>query len=192
MLFNLSLYTIILASKSPRRQQLLKELGVDFIIKTKEIEEVYPSHLKKKAVALFLSELKANAFKKDIKENEIVITSDTIVCLDNEIIGKPTDRVNAIEMLEKLSGKRHEVITAVTLFSIQKKVSFSVCTEVFFKPLSMEEITYYIDNYKPYDKAGSYGIQEWIGYIGIEKIIGSYFNVMGFPVKEVYDALIKF
>ena len=126
MLFNLSLYTIILASKSPRRQQLLKELGVDFIIKTKEIEEVYPSHLKKKAVALFLSELKANAFKKDIKENEIVITSDTIVCLDNEIIGKPTDRANAIEMLEKLSGKRHEVITAVTLFSIQKKVSFSV------------------------------------------------------------------
>lgn len=192
MLPNLSLYTIILASKSPRRQQLLKELGVDFIIKTKDIEEVYPPHLKKEAVALFLSELKANAFKKDINENEIVITSDTIVCLDNEIIGKPTNRANAIEMLEKLSGKRHEVITAVTLFSIQKEVSFSVCTEVFFKPLSMEEITYYIDNYKPYDKAGSYGIQEWIGYIGIEKIIGSYFNVMGFPVKEVYDALIKF
>jgi len=167
-------------------------LGVDFVIKTKDIEEVYPPHLKKEAVALFLSELKANAFKKDINENEIVITSDTIVCLDNEIIGKPTNRANAIEMLEKLSGKRHEVITAVTLFSNKKQISFSVCTEVFFKTLSMEEITYYIDNYKPYDKAGSYGIQEWIGYIGIEKIIGSYFNVMGFPVKEVYDALIKF
>ena len=192
MLQNLTSYRIILASKSPRRQQLLKELGVDFVIKTKDIEEVYPPHLKKEAVALFLSELKANAFKKDINENEIVITSDTIVCLDNEIIGKPTNRANAIEMLEKLSGKRHEVITAVTLFSNKKQISFSVCTEVFFKTLSMEEITYYIDNYKPYDKAGSYGIQEWIGYIGIEKIIGSYFNVMGFPVKEVYDALIKF
>ncbi|MBW6481950.1 MAG: Maf family nucleotide pyrophosphatase [Vicingaceae bacterium] len=192
MLPKLNSYTIILASKSPRRQQLLKELGVDFIIKTKDIEEVYPSNLKKEVVALFLSEQKANAFKKDIKENEIVITSDTIVCLGNEIIGKPTNRTNAIEMLEKLSGKRHEVITAVTLFSIQKKVSFSVCTEVFFKPLSMEEITYYIDNYKPYDKAGSYGIQEWIGYIGIEKIVGSYFNVMGLPVKEVYEELIKF
>lgn len=192
MLQNLSSYKIILASKSPRRQQLLKELGVDFIIKTKDVEEVYPPHLKKEAVALFLSELKANAFKNEIKENELVITSDTIVCLNNEIIGKPTDRANAIEMLEKLSGKMHEVFTAVTLFSNKKQVSFSVCTEVFFKILSMEEITYYIDNYKPFDKAGSYGIQEWIGYIGVEKINGSYFNVMGFPVKEVYDALKKF
>lgn len=192
MLHNLSLYTIILASKSPRRQQLLKELGVDFIIKTKDIEEVYPPHLKKEAVALFLSDLKAAAFMEEINEKEIVITSDTIVCLENEIIGKPTDRQNAIEMLEKLSGKKHEVITAVTIFSTQKKVSFSVCTEVFFKTLSAEEITYYIDNYQPYDKAGSYGIQEWIGYIGVEKIIGSYFNVMGFPVKEVYDAILNF
>lgn len=188
----LSTLHIILASKSPRRQQLLKDIGVDFEIRLKEVDEVYPSELKGKEVALFLSELKAKAFRNDLQTNEILLTSDTIVCLGEKILGKPKDKQHAIEMLGELSGKKHEVITAVTLTSTTKQHSFAVSTEVYFKPLTIEEITYYIDNYQPYDKAGSYGIQEWIGYIGIEKIVGSYFNVMGLPVKEVYEELIKF
>jgi len=183
---------IVLASKSPRRQNLLKDLGVEFEIRTKEIEEVYPNHLKKQEVALYLSELKASAFKEDLNDNEIVITSDTIVCLEDRVIGKPKDRDDAFNMLSDLSGKMHEVITAVTLTSAQKQHSFYAITEVYFKTLSNFEIDYYINTFQPFDKAGSYGIQEWIGYIGIEKIVGSYFNVMGFPVKEVYEALEEF
>ena len=192
MTFKTVSWNIILASKSPRRQNLLKELGFDFEIKTKEIEEIYPPELKKEKVAVFLSELKASAFVEEIKENDLVITSDTIVCLQDEIIGKPTDREDAIKMLEKLSGNKHEVITAVTLLSKEKQHTFYEVTEVYFKPLTLDEIEYYIDKYKPFDKAGSYGIQEWIGYIGIEKINGSYFKVMGLPVKRVYDELFKF
>lgn len=185
-------WNIILASKSPRRQSLLKELGIDFEIKTKEVEEIFPPELKREQVAVYLSELKAKAFSEDLKEKDLVITSDTIVCLGEEIIGKPTDRQDAIDMLGKLSGNKHEVITAVTLLSNQKKKTFYEVTEVYFKALSSSEIEYYIDNYKPFDKAGSYGIQEWIGYIAIEKINGSYFNVMGLPVKRVYEELIEF
>lgn len=185
-------WNIILASKSPRRQNLLKELGFYFEIKTKEIEEIYPSHLKREQVALFLSELKANAFIEDLNSNDLVITSDTIVCLFDEIIGKPKDRQDAIKMLGKLSGNKHEVITAVTFLSKEKKHTFYDVTEVYFKELSTEEIEYYIDKYEPFDKAGSYGIQEWIGYVAIEKINGSYFNVMGLPVKKVYDELLAF
>lgn len=183
---------IILASKSPRRQQLLKDLGLDFQIVLKEVEEIYPSELKREEVPMFLSKLKAGAFVVDLKPNQLVITSDTIVCLEDRIIGKPKDRDDAFHMLSDLSGKMHEVITAVTLTSLEKQVSFFVITEVYFKTLSNLEIDYYINEYKPYDKAGSYGIQEWIGYIGIEKIVGSYFNVMGLPVKELYDELEKF
>ena len=185
-------WNIVLASKSPRRQNLLKELGFDFEIRTKEIEEIYPPELKKEAVAVFLSDLKASAFVNDLKTNELVLTSDTIVCLEDEIIGKPVDSADAIKMLGKLSGKKHEVITAFTLLSHQKRETFYEVTEVYFKELSLKEIEYYINKYKPFDKAGSYGIQEWIGYIGIEKIIGSYFNVMGLPVKRVYDELLNF
>jgi septum formation protein len=185
-------WNIILASKSPRRQNLLKELGFEFEIKTKEIEEVYPPELQKAAVAIFLSELKASAFQQDIEEKDLVITSDTIVCLDHEIIGKPTDRADAIQMLSKLSGNKHEVITAVTLTAKEKQHTFHEVTAVYFKALTLQEIEYYIDKYKPFDKAGSYGIQEWIGFIGIEKINGSYFNVMGLPVKRVYEELLKF
>lgn len=192
MAFQTISWNIILASKSPRRQNLLKELGFDFEIKTKEIEEIFPLELKREQVAVYLSELKANAFIEDLKEQDLVITSDTIVCLGEEIIGKPTDREDAINMLGKLSGNKHEVITAVTLFSNQKKKTFYEVTEVYFKQLTSSEIEYYIDNYKPFDKAGSYGIQEWIGYIAIEKINGSYFNVMGLPVKRVYEELIEF
>lgn len=183
---------IILASKSPRRQQLLKDLGLDFQIVLKEVEEIYPPELKREEVPMFLSKLKADAFVTDLKPNQLVITSDTIVCLEDKIIGKPKDRDDAFNMLSDLSGKMHEVITAVTLTSIEKQVSFFVITEVYFKTLSNLEIDYYINEYKPYDKAGSYGIQEWIGYIGIEKIVGSYFNVMGLPVKELYEELEKF
>lgn len=188
----LSKLQLILASKSPRRQQLLKDIGVDFEIRLKEIDEVYPPELKGEEVALFLSELKASAFKNDLQAHEILLTSDTIVCLGEKILGKPTDKQHAIAMLGELSGKKHEVITAVTLTSVSKQHSFAVSTDVYFKPLTSDEINYYIENYQPYDKAGSYGIQEWIGYIGIEKIVGSYFNVMGLPVKEVYEELIKF
>jgi septum formation protein len=185
-------WNIILASKSPRRQNLLKELGFQFEIKTKEIEEIYPPELQKEEVAVFLSELKASAFKQDLKTNDLVLTSDTIVCLADEIIGKPTDRSDAIKMLGKLSGNKHEVITAVTLLSKDKQRTFYDVTEVHFKELTLSEIEYYIDKYEPFDKAGSYGIQEWIGYIGIEKINGSYFNVMGLPVKRVYDEILAF
>jgi len=185
-------WNIILASKSPRRQNLLKELGFEFEIKTKEIEEIYPPELQKEAVAVFLSELKASAFKQDLNTNDLVLTSDTIVCLADEIIGKPTDRSDAIKMLGKLSGNKHEVITAVTLLSKDKQRTFYDVTEVHFKELTLSEIEYYIDKYEPFDKAGSYGIQEWIGYIGIEKINGSYFNVMGLPVKRVYDEILAF
>jgi len=183
---------IILASKSPRRQNLLKELGFDFKIKIREVEEVYPPELKREHVALFLSELKADAFVDDLNDNDLIITSDTIVCLGEEIISKPTDRQDAIAMLKKLSGKKHEVITAVTLLSKEKRKSFYEVSEVYFKELTTTEIEYYIDNYQPYDKAGSYGIQEWIGYIAIEKINGSYFNVMGLPVKRLYEELMGF
>ena len=185
-------WNIILASKSPRRQTLIKELGFDFEIRTKEVEEIYPPELEKEEVALFLSELKASAFTEELKEKDLVITSDTIVCLGDRIIGKPTGRDDAFNMLSDLSGHKHEVITAVTLTSLKKQLSFHVVTEVYFKVLTNHEIDYYINKYEPYDKAGSYGIQEWIGYIGIEKINGSYFNVMGLPVKELYEALEDF
>ena len=181
-----------MASKSPRRQNLLKDLGVDFEIITKEIEEVYPPELKREEVAVYLSELKASAFIADLKDDDLVITSDTIVCLADEIIGKPTDREDAIKMLGKLSGNKHEVITAVTLTSSVKQITFYEVTEVYFKDLTSDEIKYYIDNYQPFDKAGSYGIQEWIGYIGIEIINGSYFQVLGLPVKRVYEELVRF
>ncbi len=192
MIANTLSWNIILASKSPRRQNLLKELGFEFEIKTKDIEEIYPLELQREDVAVYLSELKASAFKSDLNDNDLVLTSDTIVCLNDEIIGKPTDRLGAIEMLGKLSGNKHEVITAVTLLSKEKQHTFYDVTEVYFKKLSSEEIEYYIDKYEPFDKAGSYGIQEWIGYIGIDKINGSYFNVMGLPVKRVYDEILAF
>lgn len=183
---------IILASKSPRRQELLKGLGFDFEIRTKEVEEIFPTNLKREEVALYLSELKSNAFVNEVKSNEIIITSDTIVCLEDTILGKPKNREDAVEMLQQLSGKMHDVITAVTLLSSKKQHSFFVSTSVYFKKLTAQEIDYYITNFKPYDKAGSYGVQEWIGYIGIEKIEGSYYNVMGLPVHQLYEELLKF
>lgn len=183
---------IILASKSPRRQYLLKEIGVNFEIVTKEVEELFPETLKREEIPLFLVKKKADAFDGAITENTIVITADTIVWLDNKPLNKPAHREEAIYMLKLLSGKMHEVVTAVNLKSARKEHSFYAVTKVHFKNLSEEEIIYYIDNYKPFDKAGAYGAQEWIGYIAVEKIEGSYFNVMGLPVKELYEELLKF
>lgn len=184
---------IILASASPRRQFLLKDLGLNVEIKTKEVEEVYPDHLKGKDIVLYLAELKANVFNDDeIPEDAILIAADTIVCLDDEVLTKPANYEDAFKIISSLSGKKHEVISGVCLRFAKKKITFHAITEVYFKQLSEEEIHHYIKHYKPYDKAGAYGIQEWIGYIGIEKISGSFYNVMGMPIQRLYEELLKF
>lgn len=192
MLNNLKDYQIILASQSPRRHEMLKELGLIFEIRTKEVEEVYPEGLESEKIPVYLAELKAKAFEEDLGSNELVITADTIVCVDEWILGKPKDRDDAVKMLNALSNRSHQVISGVCLMSKEKKVSFSTVTNVHFKALSDEEIDYYIDNYEPYDKAGAYGIQEWIGFIGIDGIEGSYFNVVGLPIQHLYQELSKF
>lgn len=189
---DLKKYKFILASKSPRRQYLLKELGLHFEIHTKEVDESFPDQLKAAEIALYLAEKKANAFESELEPDTIVITSDTIVWVENQVLNKPVDKADAIRMLQLLSGKRHEVYTGVCLKSKNKMHSFYACTNVYFKALTLEEIEYYVNNYSPYDKAGAYGAQEWIGYIAVEKIEGSYFNVMGLPLKELYEALLKF
>ena len=186
-------YKIVLASASPRRRELLENMGLKFEIRPRSVREDFPPGLKKEDVALFLSEKKAGDFAPDeIADNEIIIAADTIVCLGDATLNKPGDRDHAIEMLTLLSGKKHEVITGVCLRTISQTHSFFVSTDVYFKNLSRREIEYYVDHYKPFDKAGSYGIQEWIGYIGIEKIEGSYFNVVGLPTAKLYDELRKF
>ena len=184
-------YNLILASGSPRRQQFLKDLKLDFTIDVREIEEVYPEELKGHEITDFLAELKASAFKS-LNENDILITSDTIVWMENNAIGKPKDRNDAIKIFKKLSGKKHQVITSICIKTSNKTNIINDTTDVYFKVLSDEEIEFYIDNFHPYDKAGGYGIQDWIGYIGVEKIEGSYFNVMGLPVHKLYTELSKF
>ena len=183
---------IILASGSPRRQQFLRELDVDFEIQLKDIEEVYPEHLKDSEITNFLAKLKASAFTDDLKQNDILITSDTIVWLNDKALGKPKDFNDAFDMITEMSGKTHKVITSVCLKTIDKEVVFFDETLVTFANISSEEIKYYLDNYKPYDKAGSYGIQEWIGLVAIEKIEGSYANVVGLPTHKLYQELMKF
>lgn len=185
-------FQLVLGSKSPRRQELLAGMGFQFEIRTKETEENYPSDLNPIDVPVYLAEIKANALLETLSDSEILITSDTIVLLEGEILGKPTDADHAIEMLLKLSGKTHDVVTGVCLLSKHKKHAFSVTTKVHFKPLTVDLINYYVKHYKPFDKAGSYGIQEWIGYVGIDKIEGSYFNVVGLPTAELWDALKNF
>ena len=183
---------LILASGSPRRQELLKSLGVPFEIRIKEIDEVYPKHLKKSEISDYLAQLKSNAFVEELNPKDLLITSDTIVWYHNMALGKPKSKDEAFQMLQKLSGKTHEVITSVCLKSLQKEDIFNYITKVTFKELSTEEIQFYIDNYNPMDKAGAYGIQDWIGQIGVTKIEGSYFNVMGFPIHKIYSQLLKF
>jgi septum formation protein len=185
-------HKIILASKSPRRSQLLSEAGFSFEIKTKEIEEIYPEDLPIREVAEYLAKLKANAAKDLIQEDELLLTADTIVLQDDVIYGKPKDRDDAIHILKKLSGNMHEVITGVCLLSKEKKSSFSVVSKVYFEVISDEEIEYYIDKYQPYDKAGAYAIQEWIGHCKISKIEGTYSNIMGLPMEVVYRMLSEF
>lgn len=187
----LNRYTIILASGSPRRQQFFKEMDVNFTIQLKEIDEVFPNTLKAEAITNYLSELKASAFEK-LEKNELLITSDTIVWHEEKALGKPKDYDDAFKMLTSLSGKTHQVITSVTFKTIEKTETIHEVTKVTFKDLSEEEINYYLDNYKPFDKAGSYGIQEWIGLIGISKIEGSYTNVVGLPVEKVYSKLLSY
>ncbi len=183
--------TIILASGSPRRQELLKGLDIPFRIQTKEVDEIYPDNLEAGAITEFLSKLKSTAFT-DLDVNDILITADTIVWLDGKALMKPVDREDAIQIIRNLSGKYHEVFTSVCLKSKTKTNIFSDVTKVFFKQLSDIEITYYVDKYEPYDKAGAYGAQDWIGYIAIDKIEGSYYNVMGLPVHKLYKELMEF
>ena len=185
-------YHLILASGSPRRQQFFKELGLDFEIRLKEIEEVYPPHLKASAITDYLAELKANAFSGELNAKDLLVTSDTIVWHQKECLGKPKDYEDALQMLRKLSDATHQVITSVCLKTSVKSETFHAVTHVTFKPLTDEEIRYYLDHYQPFDKAGSYAIQEWIGYIGITKIEGSYTNVVGMPMQLVYDKLLTF
>ena len=184
-------HRIILASGSPRRQQFLKELDVNFEIQLKDIEEIYPEHLQAEEITNFLAKLKASAFVLDLEDNVILITSDTIVWLNNKALGKPKDYDDAFEMLTEMSGTTHKVITSVCLKTIDKEVVFYEETLVTFTELSSDEIKYYLDNYKPFDKAGSYGIQEWIGLVAIEKIEGSYANVVGLPTHRLYEELMK-
>lgn len=185
-------YHLILASGSPRRQQFFKDLGLDFEIRLKEIEEIYPTHLEAAAITDYLAELKANAFAADLQANDLLVTSDTIVWHQNECLGKPKDYQDAFQMLQKLSGATHQVITSVCLKTVEKSETFHAITYVTFKPLTDAEITYYLDHYQPFDKAGSYAIQEWIGYVGITKIEGSYTNVVGMPMQLVYERLLTF
>lgn len=181
---------IYLASKSPRRQELLKLMGLEYTLYIKEIDESYPESLKVSEVAEYISKKKANAFP--VSKEGIILTADTIVVVDNEILGKPIDFDDAFAMIKKLSGRKHEVITGVTIVSKEKQISFSDVTEVYFREISDAEITYYIENYKPFDKAGAYGIQEWIGVAAITKIKGSYTNVVGLPTEKLYRELKQF
>ncbi|MDB5119703.1 MAG: septum formation inhibitor Maf [Sphingobacteriales bacterium] len=181
---------IILASKSPRRQELLKLMGIDFKVVLKDVDESYPEGLKPHEVALYIAKKKAHAFD-EVLTNEIVVTADTIVVVDDLILGKPENEAHAFEILSQLSGRKHEVITAVSLISHKGLHSFFDTTEVYFKLLSEEQIRYYISTSQPMDKAGAYGIQDWIGLIGIEKIVGSYTNVVGLPTEKLYEQLSK-
>ena len=183
---------LILASGSPRRQQLLKELGLTFSVMKLEVEEQFPEKLQRESIPLYLSRLKAEAAKEKLQDNQLVITADTVVWMGDHVLNKPADLNEARWMLNRISGKTHEVITAVSLTSLKKSLSFYAVTEVVFRSLTEEEIYYYTETFRPLDKAGAYGIQEWIGYVGVEKINGSYFNVMGLPVKELYEELLAF
>ncbi len=190
MLENLKKYDIILASGSPRRKELLAKLGIEFEVRCLSgIDESYPSSTKADEVAEYISRIKAEAYRDIITDHQLIITADTVVVCNDLVLGKPADRKEAVEMLRRLSGNVHNVITGVTIMNARCDKSFSVTTEVKFSPLTDEEINFYVDNYRPFDKAGAYGIQEWIGLVGVESISGSYFNVMGLPVQRLYQEL---
>ena len=186
-------YQIVLGSQSPRRQYLLKELGIKFDVKLKQMfQEDYPDELTREEIPLYLARKKADAFTDELKENMIVITADTIVWKDDKVLQKPADEKEAFNTIRALSGTVHQVYTGVCIRSLNQKTTFSSRTDVYFKDLTDKEIWYYVDKYEPFDKAGAYGIQEWLGYIGVERIEGSFFNVMGLPVQKLYVELSKF
>lgn len=186
-------YKIVLASASPRRKELLAGLDIDYSIRVLDnIDESSPSHLQGEDIPLFISGKKADAYMETLANDELLITADTIVYVDSEVLGKPTTPQDAVNMLKKLSGKWHQVITGVVLSTKEKRHSFAVTTQVKFAELTKTEIEYYVNRYSPLDKAGAYGIQEWIGYIGVERIEGSYFNVVGLPVQRLYQELKQF
>lgn len=188
----LNSFDIILASKSPRRQHLLAELGLQFrVIDHIDMEEVYPASLRAEEIPLYLAKAKAACCERYMDTNTVLITADTIVWLENEVIEKPYDYEDAVKMLLRLSGRMHEVFTGVCIKTPAIESSFFASSKVYFKSLSEEEIRYYVEKFNPLDKAGAYGVQEWIGYVGVEKIEGSYFNVMGLPVQQLYHELIK-
>ncbi len=192
MLDNLNKYKIILASNSPRRRELLSGLGVSYEVKTlSDIDESYPVEMDGREVPRYLACQKAEAYRGFIQPDELIITADTVVCLNGEVMGKPEDESDARRMLLALSGQTHQVITGVCLTTADFQRSFSTVTDVTFASLTDEEIDYYIQQYQPMDKAGSYGIQEWIGFVGVESISGSYFNVMGLPIQRLYTELCK-
>ncbi|MGB1170380.1 MAG: Maf family nucleotide pyrophosphatase [Flavobacteriaceae bacterium] len=186
----LSNYNLILASGSPRRQHLFKELDIPFNIDIREVEEVYPKHLKGAQITDYLADLKSKSFN-NLQANDLLITSDTIVWFEEKAIGKPKNKKDAFDMLKKMSGKEHDVFTSVSIKGKSIQKIFNDKTMVLFEEFTNEEINYYLDKCSPYDKAGSYGIQDWIGLIGVKKITGSYFNVMGLPVHKLYKELLK-
>ena len=185
-------YNIILGSGSPRRQQFLKELNLKFTVKPIDVEEVYPKYLHGNEITGYLAQLKADAFEDELNDNDILITADTLVRFSGKILGKPKDATEAKIMLKELSGEHHEVITSICIKTTKTTKIINDATIVYFEKLSDEEIDYYINNFKPFDKAGSYGIQEYIGYIGVRKIEGNYSTVMGFPVHKFYKEMMKF
>ncbi|MDA3879459.1 MAG: Maf-like protein [Prolixibacteraceae bacterium] len=182
-------YKVILASNSPRRKELLQGLGISFKVNPKNVDENYPKDMATKQIPEYLAKLKVAPFVPEMEENMLVITADTIVCLGDEILGKPANSVEAASMLKQLSGKTHQVLTGVCILTHDKEISFTSTSDVTFKELSKQEIDHYINNFNPYDKAGGYGIQEWFGYIAVERINGSFFNVMGLPVHQLYEEL---
>ena len=186
-------YKVILASNSPRRKELLGGLGIDFEVRTLgDIDESYPNALRGEDIPMFISGKKAEAYKQGMADDEMIITADTIVYDNGQVLGKPKNRGEAVQMLKELSGHAHEVITGVSIVTKKKTVQFASTSKVTFAALTDEEIAYYVDTYKPYDKAGAYGIQEWIGYVAVTRIEGSYFNVMGLPIQKLYSELKKF
>ena len=190
MLDNLKKYKVILASNSPRRKELLSGLGVDYEIRTlPDVDESYPDTLRGADIPLYIAKEKANAYRNMLQSGELMITADTIVWLDGKVLGKPKDREDALCMLRDMSGRTHEVFTGVCITTTEWQRSFSAQTEVSFSKLSEEEIIYYVDKFQPMDKAGAYGVQEWIGFIGVENISGSYYNIMGLPVQRLYKEL---
>lgn len=193
MLENLNKYEIVLASNSPRRKELLQRMGVNFKVRTLfGIDESYPDSLRGEDIVCYISRNKAKAYQSSMAPNELLITADTIVHVDGEVMGKPKNAEQAKEMLHKLSGKTHQVITGVTIVTAKRTENFGVTSQVKFTNITDEEINFYVDNYLPFDKAGAYGIQEWIGIVAVEEIKGSYFNVVGLPVQRLYQKLKTF